>query len=276
MSGTGTSKLSTCFICSLSMEEGEIVLVKEKGVQTVRASSVALKNVENERLLKHLNQIHVHTACQKRYNNQKLMKAAVQRGETHMKKTSTRASSPHFSFKDHCFMCGEIITAKFIENQKKYPAEKRNSVHTVEKVTMNANILEAAERRGDEWALKIKQKISEDTDLVALDARYHLFCQRMLYKSPSKGLGRGSNNAYSSSVDKAMDKIFTYLEGNSDECQFSLNQLIEQIEGEKPDIRTIKKRLFEKYGDDVLVVDPANTSSVFCFKHTGYKIITQS
>lgn len=267
----GSSTSSTCFICGLSLQEGEIVLVKERGVQTLRSSSAALKNSENERLLRHLKQIYIHTACQKRYNNTKLIKAAVQRGETDMKKRNTRASSEQFNFNNHCFLCGEAITAEFIEAQKKCSPEKRNTVHTVVKIAMSESVLKAAEKRGDEWAIKIKERIKDETDLVALRARYHLLCQRRLYKPPSKGLGRGSY--VHCNINEAMDCIFAYMEEHSDECQFSLTQLIQQIEGEPPDIRTIKKRIFEKYGDEVLIADTANKASVVCFKNTGYKIL---
>lgn len=98
---------------------------------------------------------------------------------------------------------------------------------------MNSNILKAAERRGDEWAMKIKELISEETDLVALDARYHLFCQRMLYKAPPKGLP--SDGRRQSTVDEAMGPIFAYLAEHADECQFSLSLLVDLIEGEKSD-----------------------------------------
>lgn len=181
--------MSTCFICGLSLQEGETILVKEKGVQTLRLSSTALKNSDNELLLRHLKHICIHTSCKKRYNNPKLIKAAVQRGERDLKKKkrTTRASSEQFNFKDHCFLCGEVISAEFIEAQKKCSPEKRNTVHTVVKITMSENVIRAAEKRGDEWAIKIKERISEETDLVALHARYHLLCQRKLYKPPSKG-----------------------------------------------------------------------------------------
>lgn len=60
--------------------------------------------------------------------------------------------------------------------KEKTNLEKRNNVFTVKKISRNATILKAAEKLGDEWALKIKERISENnTDLAALDARYHRF-----------------------------------------------------------------------------------------------------
>ncbi|KAG5878950.1 hypothetical protein JTB14_022608 [Gonioctena quinquepunctata] len=58
MSETGSSESSTCFICGESLREGDVVLVKEKGVQTLRASSAALKNRDNEHLLRRVTDIY--------------------------------------------------------------------------------------------------------------------------------------------------------------------------------------------------------------------------
>lgn len=273
MSEPGSSKSSTCFICGESLREGDVVLVKEKGVQTLRASSAALKNRDNECLLRRVTEICVHSACQKRYNHPKVIAAAVKRGETDVKGRTTRGSSEQFIFRENCFLCGERITAEFIEAQKRKRPDKRNSVITVEKMTLNKTILQAAEKRGDEWGMKIKERLTEDTDLVALDARYHLFCQRQLYRPVTTPGGSRGHRDFSS-IDEAMECIYAYLETHGDECQFSLSQLIEEIKGEVPDRRTIKNRLFAKYGDDILIAEMKNKENVVCFKNTGYKVLT--
>lgn len=144
----------------------------------------------------------------------------------------------------------------------------------MENLHLVTTILRAAEKRGDAWALKIKERISEDTDLPALDARYHRFCQRKLYRPPTRGLKRGGH--IQSTVDVAMAKIFDFLEENSEECQFSLTELIEQIGENPPDIRTIKCHLFEKYGDHIVIAETSNRTPVICFKNSGYKILSHA
>lgn len=79
-------------------------------------------------------------------------------------------------------------------------------------------MLNAAEKRGDEWALKITERITKHADLPALDARYHRFCQRKLYKSVGIRVQRGERSH--DTVDEAMEKKFNYLEENLEECQF--------------------------------------------------------
>lgn len=113
------------------------------------------------------------------------------------------------------------------------------------------------------------------TDLVAADAAYHLSCYKKLYSTVPTGMKRGHRPA--SNVDEAMEFIFSYLEENSDECQFSFEDLVNQIEGEfRTDMRTIKARLRKQYGDDVLIADSHHQKSVLCFKKTGYKILSDN
>lgn len=137
----------------------------------------------------------------------------------------------------------------------------------------NVIMLQAAEKWDDDWALEIINCVSKHTDLVVLDARYHLFCQRELYKLPGRGLKKcecGHSN-----VDEAMETYFAYQKENSKECQFSLNQLIHQIGGEYcPDIRTVKVHLFKKFWEEIVIAETANKTCVVCFKDMGYKIFT--
>lgn len=39
---------------------------------------------------------------------------------------------------------------------------------------------------------------------------------------------------------------------NSEECQFSLDELMDQIVGKQPQTQTVKNSLFGKYGEDIL------------------------
>lgn len=56
---------------------------------------------------------------------------------------------------------------------------------------------------------------------------------------------------------------------NSEECQFSLDELMDQIVGKQPQTQTVKNSLFGKYGEDILSWDILQTHD--CFQITGYK-----
>ena len=71
-----------------------------------------------------------------------------------------------------------------------------------------------------------------------------------------------------------MEKIYSFLEENAEECQLSLDELIDQIEGERPKLRTVKNRLFAKYGEDILIIERPFKHTTVCFKNTGQKICT--
>ncbi|KAK9882608.1 hypothetical protein WA026_022237 [Henosepilachna vigintioctopunctata] len=73
-----------------------------------------------------------------------------------------------------------------------------------------------------------------------------------------------------------MEAIHSYFEENPEECQFSIDELMNQIEGDyRPDSRTVKSRLLQKYGDDIIIAT-ASRPTTFCFLNTGFTILTNS
>lgn len=265
-----------CFVCRDSLNEGEVTLVKERGVRTLLASSISLKNQANIKLLQNVAEISLHSACQKRYNNPKLIKAAVERGDHEVRPSRPTRTTSQFDFRENCLLCGEPITDDFIVKQRKLPPSKRNKVISIECMQTASNVLKAAEKRGDEWGQKIIDRLPPDSDLPALDARYHLFCQRKLYRPIEKGGTRGG--CTDPSIGEEMEKVFAFLEGNSEECQFFLSELVEQVGGErKIDPRTFKHHLREHYGDDISIVESSSSKkTVVCFKNTHYKILSDA
>ncbi|GBM91682.1 hypothetical protein AVEN_79275-1 [Araneus ventricosus] len=215
-----------------SLSEGEVVIVKERGIKTLIKSSDNRKLQANERLLKTLTVVSVHNACQKKYDNPKLIAAALRRGDTGLQKQTVqfRSTSEKFDFKIHCVLCAEEITDSYLEAQTKKEVRQRNIVYKVDLDSVRDSFLKAAETRGDDWGEKIIIRI-KGQDLTAKDARYHLFCQRKLYRLPSEiGVKRGYRPLRN--VDEAMEYIYSYLEEKSEECQFSMEELLNQIQGE--------------------------------------------
>ena len=275
------SSMSECFICKNSLDEGEVSVVKRKGINRFKDSSVKRGKHASVLLLQNFQEITVHSACQKMYNDEKMILAYVHRGGVAPKPTAkkkTRSQGLSFDFKNNCLFCGEKITDEFLEKQKKLPISRRNVVRNVEKLDIDEGIVTAGKKRGDEWGQKVVDRIQQvkhhDTDLVAVDARYHFLCQQKFYTKPTTtGEKRGYHPA--TNVDEAMEVIYTYLFDNCYKCQFSLHHLIDQIEGEyRPDERTVKSRLQAKYGEDIIIADSPNIGCIVCFRNVGQKILS--
>lgn len=73
-----------------------------------------------------------------------------------------------------------------------------------------------------------------------------------------------------------MENIFAFMENNDEECQFSLDQLISQIQGDYiPERKTVIYHLQERYGTDV-IISKVKQNTIVCFKHTGHQILTDA
>lgn len=272
-----------CFICEESLAEREVAVVKKRGVATLLASSVKRKKPEHQRLLEGVEEITVHTACQKNYNNEKLILASLRRERDTVTTAPnpTRSGKPSlsFDFNNKCFLCEEEVTEEYRLKQTKLPKERRNSVVKVTLPEVASTILSYARLRGDEWGQKIEDRMSMldnmDTDLIAVNAEYHQKCIHNFYRIPArvhKRPGQPTPN-----IDQAMEIIFTFLEENSDECQFSLGQLLDEVpEDSRPHVKTVKKRLEEKYKDDIIISGSHNRGSIVCFKNTGHKSLSDN
>lgn len=171
--------------------------------------------------------------------------------------------------------CEESITDDFRVKQAKLPVERRNAPVKVTLPEMAKTIIEKAKMRGDEKGKKVEERITQlaylNTDLVAVKAEYHQKCLADFYHPPKSAQKRGFRP--SASVDEAMQVIFTYIDENSDECQFSIQQLIELIEEDsRPHCKTVRSRLQAKYGDQIIISD-SRTGPVVSLKRVGDKIL---
>lgn len=121
----------------------------------------------------------------------------------------------------------------------------------------------------------IIERIHYVSVLVAVEARYHNSCMKKLYCSTASGRKRGYRPA--TNVDEAMEAIYLYLDENSEECQFSIDKLVDQIEGDRrSDSTTILWRLLRKYGDDIVIATTSSKPMTVLYLNTGYRILTNS
>lgn len=169
-----------CFICIGAVEACELSVLKARGVARLLESSLKRKLSTDEQFLGGLSEVRVHSACQTRYNNEKLIAAFARRGYDTSKTPSPvftrRSQVGKFNFTDACFLCVEAITEDFRAKQAKLPVERRNAPFKVTTRNSQYNYRkgEDAWRHRDNWGRKIEECISQlsnlNTHLVAVNA----------------------------------------------------------------------------------------------------------
>ena len=97
------------------------------------------------------------------------------------------------------------------------------------------------------------KRIQPITDTVAADCQYHDKCLKKLSVStPIKVDEKKKLGSHAEEIESAMNDIFTFMESNDAECQFSLDLLMTQIEGNYiPERKTVIQHLLERYGEDI-------------------------
>lgn len=74
-----------------------------------------------------------------------------------------------------------------------------------------------------------------------------------------------------------MNKIFSYLE-NTDECQFTIKELLDSLDEDdyQPEQKTVKAKLLERYGEDLINSTSSTSATVVCFRNTGHNILSDA
>ncbi|KAJ8890271.1 hypothetical protein PR048_009779 [Dryococelus australis] len=99
-----------CFICQESLAEGEVTVVRTRGVARLLESSIKWRKSADEQLLGGMASAHL----------------GYDAPSTTPKPTRTRM--PQFDFNNKCFLCEKEITQAFKEKQAKLPIARRNNV----------------------------------------------------------------------------------------------------------------------------------------------------
>jgi len=142
-------------------------------------------------------------------------------------KGQLRSARPLFNFKLTCFFCAENIDDNFLKNENK----KRRKVFNVRSLTLRDSILQMALKKDDEFGKIVWKRVISEPDLVAAEAIYHHDCYVKFSRTssiPTQKRGRPKV----SNISEAMDIIFKYIE-ESEECQFSIDDLIEELDDYK-------------------------------------------
>ncbi|XP_055839711.1 uncharacterized protein LOC129907479 [Episyrphus balteatus] len=251
-----------CFICEEPLGDRESKTVKSRGILTLIDRSIARGRKDHEELLLSVSEIKLHIACYKNYSNPKILKNLQSRRSRDCVNAEDILNT--FNFMENCFVCGKKIT---------YESARPNSLVT--KPCFQVTIMNALTNCKDELGKQIFDRIKDVPDLIAVGARYHRDCVKLLYSFNHPYEPATKAKKKTELIDKAMKCIDSYFNEHYNEGQFKLTELINCIDLDYvPSRGTIKERLLEIYGDDVLYFDHEHKETIVRFR--GYEIESET
>lgn len=276
--------MGDCVFCKLPLSNGEAtVVLREKGCDSIIKAAEA----RGENKLVKAGQT-VHTKCRKDYcNPTRIASHLKQSTSTDASRASTpvlRSQEQKFSFQENCLFCGQ--PAKYDGKKKGY------EVFPVRTKDFQDSVREVCLERDDSWALKILARLEYASDLHAADAIYHQQCSvnfRTKKQIPQpfdeeKSIPRKKGRPHDIARSDAFHKVAKYLEQNDDE-QITVGDLTEKmkvyLEEDKGSdgmcepytIKHMKKKLFERFGDDVIITEINGRPNVVTFRPKASNIL---
>lgn len=263
-----------CLICDGAVEN-DLCNVREKGIIGLCKASELRKDGKGEVFRSKTSGV-VHKSCRRDYVRSDSIKKFLKEALLHQPSTSRdvpslRSGQPTFEFKTKCFFCTETYDE---EKESKKPYAKRKTVFNVRTTSFLDSIIAHGQKRNDEWGNDVIRRICTVGDLHAVDAIYHNDCYKKFFltvKPSKRKVGRPPDEG----ISEAMEEIYEYIDGN-DKCQFSIDELLEQVTVEPPHVKTVKERLLEKYGDRIVFSTIRTRKTVITFRSVGDRILSDS
>lgn len=262
-----------CFICGKDVPV--LIAVGEKGKQKLELTSIE-RDDGNITFLNKSAKICVHVDCRRNYTHPHNIKSAKKNATTASAKKYSpvkkklRFSDPPFDWQKMCFICGK--EADDSRSSRARRSLKRHKIHHVSQAGVQESILELVKNNQDDLSRSLLTRIANIPDLRSVHAKYHSTCYKDLFKGEHSEKVQVEEEQ-KSSIDEVMEQIFAYMERANDNL-FSLGDLKSMVSLENlPDDKTIKKRLIERYGHELVVSSRAGKSTFFCFVQHHYTIL---
>lgn len=196
-----------CLLCGKKfIREDDWVLVKERGLQTLRECSDKLGD-KKSLVFKDKTEIKVHEKCRIAYLK---VLNKIQPGSSNSSSISTRSASSHFEFSKLCLFCGKDY----------YQSQRKKCV--ISSDVMTNKLLSIAKERNDNLGKHIEELISQVASLTEAKARYHRLCF-----NDFSNIKKDVSHEDDSPLEKSLKYIYSFLEDNL-ECQFVLSDLLKK------------------------------------------------
>lgn len=228
--------------------------------------------------LKSITSLKVHSECRKNYTRPTSVKASstvkeqLQQGTSRLVRSGTNQG---FDIKIHCLSCGNDPSFKA---STKISTKYRKVVHEVRTLQIKESIKKQALLRNDEWGQLVLLRIATVGDLVAAEAKYCHDCHVRSFTSRNVTSEKGQSG--NPTKHEAFLKLCSYME-NSDECQFSISELIGKIEHfldgqDGYSAKHLLRKLDAHYCGQINISTIPGQNSVVCFSGTANKILHDS
>lgn len=281
-SSTGDTNMK-CGICNEDTNE-RLVNIGSKGKNTLKSVSIERGDKKFATLVLSKD-LHLHASCRSRYTHAKNVGSAKRMSESRtnispMKRKLRKSDSAldnietfNCCLQENCCLCNEEAN---VENQQKVPLERRKKIFFVQSKDFVLTLLKMLICFADDLHREIYKRLSSANDLVTLHARYHKDCYTKLYNEYKEKM-KTPKNSYVEKIDQAMEEIYDFLL-SSDECQFTMTQLTEAIKNSDviPHEDTIKKRLINRFSDQIVISSRMGGTTYVCFSNNLYDIMTDA
>ncbi|KAE9537480.1 hypothetical protein AGLY_006503, partial [Aphis glycines] len=220
-----------------------------KGIANLINSSKA--RFDNKwKSLVNLENVLVHKDCRNNYTRPDTIKKCVNEEE------------------ENCLFCDNECSK---ELKKKLSKERRDSIIQVSTLYFKTSIMDIANKRNDEWGKEVLKRLNSVMCLVSEESKYHKSCERKFCSTNPVDENKKRRRPRDEDLANAFFNVCDFLESEN-ECQFVLDFLHEKMEG-TCDEKTLKNKLINKYGDDIIITMSRGKKSVVCFKNTGFKVL---
>ncbi|KAK6183990.1 hypothetical protein SNE40_006544 [Patella caerulea] len=247
-----------CVVCGEGGGSVELAKVFATGLRTLVKSADVRKDDQVKKRIESSAVPHVHNECRRKYNDKRQL-SGLEKSIDPIPAKLRRSSVPAFDWKENCFICSE---SAFVD--VRHP--DRTTVHRVETLDFGPKILEMC---GSMHLEPIAIRIRE-TDLVAVEARYHQKCHLGLINAEKK---RHVPAGTREEKEHNFLLLCSWLENYGElEC-YSIPDLYTKMEdlssnGEIYAEKYLKQKLEEHYGDHVFFAHgQGSRKDVLCLRN---------
>lgn len=262
-----------CTICTKTLTPETSRTFKRQAIQKLIIISEKLKDVKAN-IFNSMESVDLHNSCYVVYTRDK-SDASTSRKRKRINVSNVETTNvENFDFSQHCFLCGDLASDTCIQNHKKNPKiYPKIYIANNDTIVNIKNIIDKLKNENDNYDL-VKKRLKLDKDLATERARYHSNCYKSLYYTYTTGLfSHKLGRPCIENISNAVDFVIDYLRRNSDECQFSLKNILNQYQStEIINVRYIQEKLSETLGNDVIIYS-INQDYIICFVDARDKIL---